>query len=349
VIDPDRFRVAILIVGFRNPQDVQACLTALSGSTGAPRFDIFVCENGGNESFHQLCDALAGPQGPCNTVSDDLPDSLVSASGRLVEVKCLALKDRPSRVWIGCAAENLGYAGGINVWIDRLLPISGWEGLWILNPDAEPEPGALRALVERAAAGNKGMVGSTIVPSVNSNYVHCRAGHRWRKLRTDLALIGLGEPVNGPIDLQAIEAALDCIAGGSMYVTRACLEKIGPMDERFFLFYEDADWSIRAKQHGLGYAPDSIVPHRGGTTIGSARLRAERSRLSVYLGSRNHLHFVRMHWHRYFPVAILLGCVEAITYLFALSPKNFKAAVDGLWAGMKGETGMPKFHDGTRE
>jgi hypothetical protein len=56
-----------------------------------------------------------------------------------------------------------------------------------------------------------------------------------------------------------------------------------------------------------------------------------------------------MHWHRYFPVAILLGCVEAITYLFALSPKNFKAAVDGLWAGMKGETGMPKFHEGTRE
>ena len=138
MIDPDRFRVAILIVGFRNPQDVQACLTALSRSTGAPRFDIFVCENGGNESFHQLCDALAGPQGPCITVSDDLPDSLVSASGRLVEVKCLALKDRPSRVWIGCAAENLGYAGGINVWIDRLLPISGWEGLWILNPDAEP-------------------------------------------------------------------------------------------------------------------------------------------------------------------------------------------------------------------
>ena len=67
--------------------------------------------------------------------------------------------------------------------------------------------------------------------SVNSNYLHCRAGHRWRKLRTNLALIGLGEPVNGPIDLQAIEAALDCIAGGSMYVTRACLETIGPMDE----------------------------------------------------------------------------------------------------------------------
>jgi N-acetylglucosaminyl-diphospho-decaprenol L-rhamnosyltransferase len=344
VIVSDNFRVAILIVGFRNPEDVQACLTALIRLAAEPRFDIFVCENGGGESFNRLYDALTGPLGPCTSASNDLSVSLASPSERLVEVKCLALKGRPSRVWIGCASQNLGYAGGINVWVQRLLPISNWHGFWVLNPDAEPEPGALRALVQRAVGGNKGMVGSTIVATANRNYVHCRAGHRWRKLRTSLALIGLGEPINGPVDLQATEAALDCIAGGSMYVTRACLEKIGLMEERFFLFYEDADWSIRAKKHGLGYAPDSIVPHRGGTTIGSARLRAERSRLSVYLESRNHLHFVRMHWHRYLPFAFFQGCVYATTYLFALSPKNFKAAVAGLYAAMKGETGQPKFH-----
>jgi N-acetylglucosaminyl-diphospho-decaprenol L-rhamnosyltransferase len=95
VIDPDRFRVAILIVSFRNPQDVQACLTALSRSTAEPGFDIYVCENGGSESFHELYDALMGPQGPCIAVSDDLPDSLASVSGRLVEVKCPRSKTGP--------------------------------------------------------------------------------------------------------------------------------------------------------------------------------------------------------------------------------------------------------------
>src|SRR6266853_4634609 len=139
VIDPDRFRGAILIVSFRNPQDVQACLTTLSRSTAEPGFDIYVCENGGSESFHELCDALMGPQGPCITVSDDLPDSLASASGRLVEVKCLALKDRPSRVWIGCAAGNLGYAGGINVWIDCCRSRVGREsGFSIRTPSLNP-------------------------------------------------------------------------------------------------------------------------------------------------------------------------------------------------------------------
>jgi len=40
-----------------------------------------------------------------------------------------------------------------------------------------------------------------------------------------------------------------------------------------------------------------------------------------------------------------MGFLYATAYLFALSPRNFKAAVEGLVAGMKGETGLPRFHD----
>lgn len=346
MIDADPFRVAILIVSFRNPEDVQACLAALGQLTEEPPFDVFISENGGPGAFRELCERLIAPQGVCSPVSSELTqDALITPSGRLTEVKCLALKSRDARVWLGCAAHNLGYAGGLNIWIDGLLSSSGWAGIWVLNPDSEPHPRALQALMDRAVAGGKGMVGSTIVSSADHNYVYCRAGHRWRKSRTSLAFIGLGEKADAPIDLQAIESRLDCIAGGSVYVTRPCLEKLGRMDEQFFLYYEDADWSIRAKRYGLGYAQDSIVPHKGGTTIGSARLRAERSRLSVYLESRNHLHFVRMHWRQYFPLGLLYGCAYAITYLFASSPQNFRAAAGGLLAAIRGETGRPKFHD----
>lgn len=347
MIDADSFRVAILIVSFRNPEDVQACLAALAHLTEGSRFDVFVCENGGSDAFQALCETLVDSHGACSAISSELTkDASIAPSGRLAEVKCFALKSRAgTRVWLGRAAENLGYAGGLNIWIDRLLSSSVCAGIWVLNPDSEPHPRALQALMNRAVAGHKGMVGSTIVSSADHDYVYCRAGHQWRKLRTSLAFIGLGERANAPIDLQAIESRLDCIAGGSMYVTRACLERIGRMDERFFLYYEDADWSIRAKRYGLGYARDSVVPHKGGTTIGSARLRAERSRLSVYLESRNNLHFVLMHWRRYFPLGLLYGWAYAITYLFALSPQNFRAAAGGLLAAIRGETGRPKFHD----
>jgi N-acetylglucosaminyl-diphospho-decaprenol L-rhamnosyltransferase len=348
VSDQARFRVAILIVGFRNPQDIDACLNALSLATTEPCFDIFICENGGSDSFQELYKALVSPAGPCIAVSDDLPASLACPSSQLPEVKCLALKRRSARVWIGCAVQNLGYAGGINVWIKRLLPIPGWEGIWILNPDSEPEPGALDALVRRASASHKGMVGSTILPFEDRDHVHCRAGHRFTMLMTRLSTIGFREPVNRPVDVDSIESALDCISGASMYVTRACLEKIGPMDERFFLYYEDADWSIRAKNYGLGYARDSIVPHRGGTTIGSAARRSKRSRLSVYLESRNRIHFARLHTRRFFLLAAFLDFLYALEYLLAGSPRNFKAALDGLVAGLKGETGRPSTFDDKR-
>jgi N-acetylglucosaminyl-diphospho-decaprenol L-rhamnosyltransferase len=344
VNDQDAFRVAILVVSFRNPKDVCACLAALSCSSVEPRFDVFVCENGGSESFSELCLALTSPAGPCTaTVSNDPAHLCISSSDQIVNVTCLALKGRPSRVWIGCAKQNLGYAGGNNAWINRLLPIKTWEGIWILNPDAEPEPHALKALVERSITGGKGIVGSTILPSNDQNVVHCRGGHQWLKFKTNFTIIGCGELVDDPIDLPAIESGLDCISGASMYVTRDCLEKIGLMDERFFLYYEDADWTMRAKKLGLvGYARDSIVRHAGGTTIGGARLRAQRSWLSVYLESRNRIHFVRLYWRRFLPLAYVIGFAYAMAFLFARSPKNFKAALDGLRAGMRGETGWPK-------
>jgi len=336
-------RVAILIVGFRNPKDVSACLTALSRSRVQPAFDIFVCENGGREAFDDLYTALGSPQGPCSAVSDDLPDPFASPSGRLLDVRCLALNARSSRVWIGRASQNLGYAGGLNVWINRLLPLKAWNGIWILNPDCEAEPDALDALVKRAVNGNKGMVGSTVVSFEDRDHVHCRGGLRWRPLMMRPAIIGFQEPLNAPFDLNAIEAALHCISGASMYVTRACLAKIGPMDERFFLYYEDADWSVQAKQYGLGYASDSIVRHKGGTTIGSAAPRAKRSRLSVYLQSRNHINFVRKHLRGRLPLASIVSFAYAASYLVAGSRQNFKIALEGLIAGLKGETGVPGF------
>jgi N-acetylglucosaminyl-diphospho-decaprenol L-rhamnosyltransferase len=339
--DRESFRIATIIVGFRNPKDIRACLAALSRAKTEPSFDIFICENGGRESFLELAQALAGTEGPCCTFLGDLPQPPISPSERLVEIKCLALRGRSSQVWLGLADQNLGYAAGINAWIDQLSDIPDWKGIWILNPDSKPEAGALEALVERAFTGNKGMVGSTIVPFDDPSHIHCRAGHHWRKLKTRLAIIGLGDPVEGPVDLDAVEARLDMISGASMYVTRTCLQQIGRMDERFFLYYEDADWSMRAKHLGLGYASASVVQHEGGTTIGSAMHRASRSELSVYLESRNRIEFVRKHFPWFLPLGTMLSFLYAAEFLAARAPRNFWVTLKGVIAGLKGETGPP--------
>jgi GT2 family glycosyltransferase len=116
------------------------------------------------------------------------------------------------------------------------------------------------------------------------------------------------------------------------------------MDDSYFLFYEDLDWGLRAKKLGLGYARDSVIRHKRGTTTGSAGHGAAMSRLAVYLQHRNAIHFVRRHY----PWALLLRIFISIAYAFRFllhrAPGNCVAALAGLTAGLRGEMGRPAWH-----
>lgn len=335
--------VAVLIVGFRNPTDIRQCLAALSHADIAPSFDVFICENGGESAYRQLIETLVDDHGPCQAADGSTrPDR--PETGRFVRVRRLRFRTRPSTVWIGCATENLGYAGGVNAWLDHLWRIAGWKGLWILNPDTEPRPHALAALVERAEVGNKGMVGSTILDSDRPGRVRFRGGLHWQRFPARGIAIGLGERLDAPHDISAIEAAMDSPSGASMYVTRSCAEKIGPMDESYFLFFEDLDWGVRAKKLGLGYASGSIVSHGRGTTTGSARSAAAIPKLTVYLQHRNGVHFVRRHFPWALPARIAISLLYAARFLIRRAPNNFLAVLEGVLAGLRGEVGRPGWH-----
>ncbi|MCP3390678.1 glycosyltransferase family 2 protein [Bradyrhizobium sp. CCGB12] len=335
--------VAVIIVGFRNSADIAACLHALSRVTSGPAFDVFICENGGTDAFHRLMADLLDEEGPCcrrepSGVSIDL------AAGRFTWVERLGFREGAPNVWIGCASDNLGYAGGINAWLSQLSRMDGWRGIWILNPDTEPTELALAALYERAESGRKAMVGCTILDSDESEHVRFRGGLQWQKMAARDVAIGLGERLDVSYDIAAVERAMDSPSGASMYVTRWCIEAIGPMDESYFLFYEDLDWGIRAKHLGLGYARDSIVVHKRGTTTGSARSAAAIPKLSVYLQHRNGIRFVRRHFPWTLPLRVLMSLFHAARFLRRQAPRNCWAVLQGVLAGLRGETGRPSWH-----
>ena len=131
----------VLIVAYRNPSDIVACLTALGAAQDCPQFEIFVCENGGPEAYRDLVGALTADSGPCRETGrqEDLDTPLLS--NRLV----LRLKGRVDAplVHLGEAEDNLGYGGGVNAWLRPLLDRPGWPAAWVLNPDTEPAPDAL--------------------------------------------------------------------------------------------------------------------------------------------------------------------------------------------------------------
>lgn len=330
--------IAVLIVGFRNSEDILGCLRALSRARSSPSFDVFICENGGPQAYDRLIDDLLKEKGLCST-REPLGIHVNPAKSRLTRIERLGFSSGASNVWIGCAAGNLGYAGGINAWLLPLSDIPGWKGVWILNPDTEPSELALAALYERAKSGRKAMVGSTLIDSSDDERVRLRGGMQWQKARA--IAIGRGELLGAACDIAAIERTMDSPSGASMYVTRWCIETIGPMDERYFLFCEDLDWGFRAKPLGLGYARDSIVVHKRGTTTGSAKAPSAIPSPSVYLEHRNGVHLVRRHFPWSLPLRVAISLMYAIRFLIRGAPDNSRAVIEGLIAGLKGEIGSP--------
>lgn len=330
--------VLVVTVGYRNAEDVATCLGALSRLQPAPSFAVLVCENGGPSAFDRLLEALTSGNGPC---CGDAAQTQLEAS-RFLRARQLRLKGvREAAVIVAEAKENLGYAGGINAWLKILATIPDWQGVWIVNPDAAPHPDALSELIACAKARNKGMVGSRVMFGENTEVVDSR-GLKWRKWLASTRGVDLGAPASVTPDPADVESRIDSPSGASFYVTRACIEKIGLMDERFFLYFEDLDWGLRAKSAcGVSYAFGSVVPHEGGSTIGSGRDRVSRSRLSVYLDFRNRLLFARRHFPAWYPWTIAVSAARACEFLLVGKIVIFRAALSGVIAGVKGETGRP--------
>ena len=125
--------------------------------------------------------------------------------------------------------------------------------------------------------------------SRTSTHVLCR-GLRWRRVLAGTLAVGQNSLADVEPIPEEIEAQLDAPSGASCYLTRPCVEALGPLDERYFLFFEDLDWGIRARRagHRVGHAHRSVVVDVGGTSIGSSRSPdAESSPLAVYLEFRN--------------------------------------------------------------
>ncbi|OII38159.1 hypothetical protein BIU98_14895 [Curtobacterium sp. MMLR14_010] len=84
------------------------------------------------------------------------------------------------------------------------------------------------------------------------------------------------------------------VSGGALFARRSVLLDLGPFDERFFLYGEDADLSVRAR--GLGYqlyaVPDAFILHEGASSQTQHSSLVERARVDAAIRiARYHLRY----------------------------------------------------------
>jgi N-acetylglucosaminyl-diphospho-decaprenol L-rhamnosyltransferase len=328
--------IPVVIVTFRNADDAVECIDSLGKSNSDPAFDVYICENGGDDAFAALCSSLAAPSGPC--VREALPAPC--RTDGFTAVESFRLTGSSARVFVGNAGDNLGYGGGVNRWLRPLREAADWPGALILNPDTVVDPAAIGGLVRYAETHRKGMVTGRIALAHDPARIHTR-GLKWRPLLASTAAVGKNEPVVSRPPAESVERELDAPSGALVYITRACLDRIGFMEERYFLYVEDLEWGLRAKRtNDIGYAFDPIVYHKGGTTIGTGSVTTS-SAFSTYLAFRNTMLFVYSHFPFWLGWTAIMLFVRALEFGAHRRPANMRAALRGTWDGLLRRDGRP--------
>lgn len=332
----ERAKLAVLIVSYRNPGDVDRCLKSLAQSNWKD-FEVFVCENGGGEAFVRLQAVLAGPDGALQQIPDH-EDALDNPAGRLVAITKCRFHNHGNIVRLALAIDNLGYGGGVNAWLEQLLGSPGWDAVLVLNPDTEIDDDCLSELMAKSTEGF-GMIGGTLVfddaPDKVINY-----GLHWSRLTGRVVAVGRNSPAGSTPSVELL-ANIDAVSGACVLVTRAFVEEVGLMAEDYFLYIEDLDWGLRRGKHRIGFAAKAVIRHIGGTAIGSAVDPAKRSHLSVYLSARNGILYARRFAGWRWVCHLAVGLLFAVRYLFNGSPRAAKIALAGLLDGVRGKTGRP--------
>ncbi|MGY1727506.1 glycosyltransferase [Geodermatophilus sp. SYSU D01062] len=178
------------------------------------------------------------------------------------------------------AGGNLGYAGAINVALDRMPP-ARWVA--VLNPDLSLAPGSLAELVacgERTGA-------AAVVPQLLDD-----DGRRSPSLRREPTVRrALGEALLGDLlpgrpawsaelvrdpDAYAAEHPVEWATGAVVLLRSTAVTRVGHWDPRFFLYSEETDYLRRLREAGssVWFTPAAVARHRGGGSGQSPDLAA---------------------------------------------------------------------------
>ena len=246
-------RLAIIIVNFNGAGHLERCLQSLRQHPPSTPAEVIVVDNASTDGSAEVAAASPGV--------------------RLIRL-----------------AQNVGFSAGNNAGIRQTTA----ELLLLLNNDTVVPPGAIDRLIGRldadpaaAIAGPRlvdgdGRVERSFGPMISP------LGELRQKVLTRLHDRGFG-PVSALVRRGARrEQYVDWVSGACLLVRRFVAEKVGLLDERFFLYTEDVDFcaSVRAAGWKVLFTPAAEIVHMRGrsrATAAAASNRAYRkSQLAFY-------------------------------------------------------------------
>lgn len=254
-------KLAVILVNYNGEKYNVACIESILANSSAAELKIIVVDNASqDDSMRLLGEKYAGNE----------------------QVELIRLDD------------NYGFSYANNVGIDRAKE-QGADYVMLLNNDTEIMPDMLSQLWECA----KRHPGSVAVPKIYYSDDRKRlwsAGGSFSPVIKKAGHIGLDETDQGQYDQ---EREIGFATGCCLWIPMEVIEKAGTLDARFFLYYEDTEYSFRLHRMGIPiyYCPRAVMYHKVG-----ASTRGADSALCAYYIARNWLLCNRLHLGRRYPL-----------------------------------------------
>lgn len=275
-------KVVSVVLNWNNPQDTLACLDSLK-QLDYPNHQVLVIDNG------------------------SIDNSVVILAKSIPADPQFALLT---------TGKNLGFSGGANYGIAAALQLEAVY-IWLLNNDTEVAPDCLSVMVHAMEQqAEVGIAGCKIFLQSQREIIW-HAGATFRHWVGQPLHYGMGADRHDPRYLQ--NRVVDYVTGCSLLIRKAVIDTVGKMDDRFYLYYEEADLCYRARQQGwqILYVADAKMWHK---VAGSSSGFHERT----YYEVRNRLLFTRKHRSRTLPFVVLYLALQEL--LKPLLKGNFRVA-----------------------
>ncbi len=224
----------------------------------------------------------------------DFAYSVIVVDNASQEALTLPASLKADNVSVIRSESNLGFTGGNNLGITYAAEQHDPDYICLLNNDTTVDPNFLTELHQSLEAKETGGLVSPKIYFAPGYEYHNQAYDKSDRGRViwygggsidwpNLIAFhqGVDEIDRGHLDLTR---SVDFCTGCCILISREVLETTGLLDDKFFLYYEDADLSIRARKKGFNvlYCPQAKIWHHNGGSSGGAG-----SSLHIYYQTRN--------------------------------------------------------------
>lgn len=320
-------KVGIVVLNWNNLVDTIECLQSIL-ALDYKNYNIYIVDNGSSDNsitgIKKWCDESFSTSHVSYTFIDVDSDSGFIPPHDPMLCSIIHLN------------KNLGYAGGNNYGI-RFAIAQGCHYVWILNNDTVVEKSSLSLLVNAAThAKNTGVYGSCLLDYKKREIMQCLGGGKFNWLTTRNSYFCAGLHVNDAVRVDHIDRYINYISGASMFIPADVINDVGLISEDYFLYYEELDYSQRCKR--IGYELDvvsrSLVYHKFGSTLGSSLNVEQRSKTSVFYGTRGSILVIAKYKPYLLPMAILIRLGSALFFIYRKRTDLAVSVLQGIYSAI---------------